>query len=114
VKVLFDQNVPRNLRSHLSGHKISTAANMGWQELENGDLLKAAESGGFAVFITCDQSLRYQQNLTERRIGIVELTKNNWPSIKPYVTQIAQAVDSCVEGAYLTVECAYLYRPRKR
>jgi hypothetical protein len=67
VKVLFDQNVPRNLRSHLAGHEVSTAANMGWQELENGELLKAAESGGFLVFITCDQSRRYQQNLPSGR-----------------------------------------------
>jgi hypothetical protein len=87
---------------------------MGWQELENGELLKAAESGGFVVFITCDQSLRYQQNLVERKIAIIELTKNNWPSIQPYVVQIARTIDICTEGEYHTIECAYLFRPRRR
>jgi len=114
VKVLFDQNVPRNLRSHLSGYEVLTAANMGWQELENGDLLKAAESAGFAVRITCDQSLRYQQNLSARKIAIIELTKNNWPSIRPYVAQIARTLDTCAEGEYHTIKCAFVYRPRTR
>jgi hypothetical protein len=114
VKVLFDQNVPRNLRIHLTGHEVLTAANMDWQELENGDLLKAAEFGGFDVFITCDQSLRYQQNLIDRKIAIIELTKNNWPSIQPYVAQIKRTVDASTEGEYHTIECAYLFSPRKR
>lgn len=87
---------------------------MGWQELGNGDLLKAAESGGFVVFVNCDQSLRYQQNLAERTIAIIELTKNNWPSIQPYIAQIARTVDSCAAGEYHTVECAFIFRPRIR
>jgi len=36
---------------------------MGWTELDNGALLKAAETD-FDAFITTDQNLRYQQNLT--------------------------------------------------
>jgi hypothetical protein len=33
---------------------------MGWQELRNGDLLMAAEEGGFDLFLTCDRNLEYQ------------------------------------------------------
>ena len=66
MKVLFDQNVPFNLARHLMGHEVKTAANMGWEELKNGDLIQAAEEGGFDVLVTCDQQWRYQQNLTER------------------------------------------------
>ena len=45
---------------------------MGWSTLENGDLLREAE-GQFDVFVTTDQNLRYQQNLTGRRLAILVL-----------------------------------------
>jgi len=114
VKILFDQNVPRNLRDYLLAHEVSTAAAMGWHELENDDLLNAAESGGFQIFITCDQSLRYQQNLDGRKIAIVELTKNNWPSIKPHIPERVQTVDKCLAGEYHTIKCALIFTPRRR
>jgi hypothetical protein len=105
MRVLFDQNVPRNLRQYLAGHEVFTAAQMGWQELENGQLLKVAEDDGFDVFLTGDQNMTYQQNMKRRKIAIVELTKNNWPSVKPQVAQIALAVDSSVVGRFQTVDC---------
>ena len=106
MKVLFDQNVPRNLAGFLPNHQILTAANMGWEELKNGDLLKAAEDCGFQILVTCDQDWRYQQNLKERTIAIVELSKNNWPLVKPHVAEIAATVDGMRSGEYKTVECA--------
>jgi hypothetical protein len=35
--------VPKKLRQHLPGHKVRTAYEAGLSELENGDLLAAAE-----------------------------------------------------------------------
>jgi hypothetical protein len=43
MKVLFDVNMPCPLRRELPGHEIVTAQSMGWNELENGDLIAAAE-----------------------------------------------------------------------
>jgi hypothetical protein len=105
VKVLFDQNIPRNLRQFLTSHEVRTAAQMGWEKLENGMLLKAAEDGGFHVFVTGDTNLRYQQNLKSRKIAIVALTKNNWPLVEPHVNEIVVAVSACKEGNYKTVNC---------
>jgi hypothetical protein len=48
----------------------------GWGGIKNGDLLQRAE-GQFDLFITSDQNLRYQQNLTNRRIAILELSTND-------------------------------------
>ena len=48
---------------------------MGWTELKNGELLDAAEAAGFEVLITSDKNLRHQQNLSSRRIAIVELRR---------------------------------------
>jgi hypothetical protein len=105
MKVLFDQNVPRNLARFLTQHEVLTAANMGWGELKNGDLLKAAEGGGFEVLVTCDQNWRYQQNLKRRTIGILEIKKNNWPLTKPHFVEIVATVDAIQPGEYKTVEC---------
>jgi hypothetical protein len=71
MKVLFDQNVPTKLRRFLRLHWTTTAAELGWSELKNGDLLAIAESAGFEILITCDQNLEYQQNLSGRKIAVL-------------------------------------------
>ena len=43
MKILFDQGTPVPLRKTLAPHSVSTAFEMGWAEVENGDLLAAAE-----------------------------------------------------------------------
>ena len=45
MRVLLDACVPRPLRNFLSAHTVKTAQEMGWGNLKNGDLLKAAISG---------------------------------------------------------------------
>ncbi|HSU66349.1 MAG TPA: hypothetical protein VLJ39_05740, partial [Tepidisphaeraceae bacterium] len=60
MKILFDQGTPAPLRRYLPGHHCSTAHEVGWSNLSNGDLLREAESGGFELLITTDQNIRYQ------------------------------------------------------
>ena len=38
---------------------------------KNGRLLEEAAAAGFAVLLTVDQNIRYQQNLTRRPIAVV-------------------------------------------
>jgi hypothetical protein len=47
---------------------------MGWADLKNGELLRTAEEAGVEVFVTADQSLVDEQNLTGRRLAIVALS----------------------------------------
>ncbi len=105
MNILFDQNVPRKLRRHLTGHLVTSARAMGWDRTKNGELLRAAEAAGFEVFLTCDQNLSYQQDLASRQIAIVELTSNNWPIVKAHVTEIVAAVNRCTSASYIRVEC---------
>ena len=79
MKVLFDQGTPVPLRTHFTSHHVSTAYELGWSTLKNGELLAAAESNGFEVFVTTDASLAYQQNLSNRKIAIVVLS-TTWHS----------------------------------
>ena len=78
MKVLLDEDLAHVLRLHLPGHEVFTVAYVGWGGLRNGELLKTAEAGGFEVFVTGDQSMRYEQNLSGRKLAIVMLSAIKW------------------------------------
>lgn len=103
MRVLFDQGTPAPLRKLLVGHAVSTAFELGWSTLKNGELLTAAENHGFEVFITTDTNLKYQQNLKSRRIAIVVLGTTSWPRIKVASELIIASVNACVAGSYVDV-----------
>jgi hypothetical protein len=71
--------------------------------LTNGVLLTAAEADGFEVFLTADKNIRYQQNLTGRRIALVVLGTNQLDILFANVERIIQAVDTAPAGSYVTV-----------
>jgi hypothetical protein len=75
----------------LGDHSVATAHEKGWATLTNGELLAAAE-GSFDVFITTDQNLRHQQNLTGRRLAILVLPTTSWPRLQLHAAAIATAV----------------------
>jgi hypothetical protein len=75
LRILFDECVPWPLHRLLEEHPCSTAQRQGWKSIKNGALLSLAESH-FDLFLTSDQNLRYQQNLTGRKIAILELSTN--------------------------------------
>lgn len=91
MKILFDQGTPAPLRHELAGHEVATAHEMGWADLGNGDLLRAAEAA-FDALITTDQNLRYQQNLSGNRLAILVLSTTSWPRIRRHVNLIAAAL----------------------
>ena len=100
MRVLFDQGTPDPLRRALTAHVVSTAYELGWSALSNGDLLDAAEAQ-FDAFVTTDQNLRYQQNLTGRRLAILVLPFASWPKLQSHVPTIASAIDSLEPGDYV-------------
>jgi predicted nuclease of predicted toxin-antitoxin system len=100
MRILFDQGTPAPLRHALAGHSVETAHERGWSSLSNGDLLIAAENAAFDVFVTTDQELRYQQNLTGRRLAILVLPTTRWPSIQRHVGEIVAAIDSIQPGQF--------------
>jgi hypothetical protein len=100
MNILFDQGTPVPLRTHLLGHSVSTAFELGWSQLINGDLLAKAESK-FDVFVSTDKNLRYQQNLTGRKLAIVILPFTSWPKLLRHAAVIARVVDSLRPGDYI-------------
>jgi len=107
MKVLFDQGTPAPLRTYLTSHQVSTAYELGWQTLTNGDLLQEAESNGFEVMVTTDQNLKYQQNMSKREIAIVVLTSTSWPRIQKVLPDIVTAVDASKPNGYVEIVVAF-------
>jgi hypothetical protein len=97
MKILFDQGTPAPLRHALTGHSIQTAYEMSWAQLSNGALLRAAEAQ-FDAFVTTDQNIRYQQNLSGNRLAILILPTTSWPKIRPHQVLVAAAVDNLRPG----------------
>ena len=100
MKVLLDNNIPIAIRKLLGKHHVFTSAYMGWTHLQNGDLLAAAEAGGFDVMVTADQNLSYQQSLAKRKIALVVLGTPRWSILSKHVPQIVAAVDAAKSKPY--------------
>jgi len=101
--VLFDQNVPRQLVSHLIRNEVTRSAELGWQTLQNGELLRAAEEAGFGCLVTADRNLAYQQNLGQRTIAIVVLPAGNWPLVKTKLAEVVAAIDSAEPKSFMAL-----------
>jgi hypothetical protein len=102
--VLFDQGTPVPIRPFLKEHTVQTASERGWDTLQNGELLKAAEVAGFDVLVTPDKNIRYQHNLTVRTIALVVLGNPQWPILRLYVDRVVAAVNAARPGSYTEVE----------
>jgi predicted nuclease of predicted toxin-antitoxin system len=104
MKILLDECVPLQVRQALPNHEVTTAQRMGWGGISNGDLLDKAEREGFKVFIVADKNLRYQQNLSSRRIAILELWTNHCPTLEKHFTEIRTAIEKLSAGEYFILE----------
>jgi hypothetical protein len=81
---------------------------MGWpDQLENGKLLEITGQSGFDVMVTSDQNIRYQQNLTGRKLALVVLGSNIWPVVRKHGAAItAGAGKLCVYRNAASAETA--------
>lgn len=106
MKILFDQGVPVPLRTYLAEHEFCTAYEIGWSTLKNGDLMDAAEREKFDAFVTTDQCLEHQQNLTGRVLRILVLPTTAWPRIQEHVSTIVAEIDRLPSGS---IKASYIY-----
>ena len=102
MKILLDESAPRLLKQRLPQLDISTVQEMGWAGLRNGELLRRAEEH-FDVFITADQNLRYQQNLSGRKLAILVLPSNQVPLVARLVPVIETLLTTIQPGTVVDV-----------
>ena len=76
--------------------------------MSNGELLAAAEKAGVDLLLTGDSRIRYQQNLTGRKIAIVVLRgATKWSRVRLCLEQISLAVEAAAPGSYTEVEIPF-------
>ena len=99
MRLLLDECVPKRLRRELSDHEVRTVPEMGWAAKENGDLLQLA-SDRFDVFITADQQLNYQQNVSRFPIAVVILVarRNKIEFLIPLVPELRRLLPQVQPG----------------
>lgn len=98
MRVLLDESAPRLIKTRLTEISITTVQEMGWAGLTNGELLVLAERE-FDVFITADKQLRYQQNLTGKRLSVIVLPSNQVPVVTALLPAIEQSLKAIQSGA---------------
>ena len=75
---------------------------MGWAGLRNGELLDRAEDL-FDVFVTADKNLRYQQNLSGRKLAILVLPSNQVPLVARLVPVLESLLKRIQPGVVMDV-----------
>ncbi len=108
MKIILDESTPQKLRLLIEGnHEVVTTWFQGWSGLKNGALLSAAEEAGFDLFITADQELSYQQNLSGRRIAVLVLSTNNWSVVKANMPEITTAINAAKSGSFAFLDIGH-------
>lgn len=103
MKVVVDECIPRRLAKDLP-YDVSTVHQLKLTGLENGALLKAIEDE-FDIFLTVDQNLQYQQNLTNTKIAIIVLNviSNRYEDIVPIIPSCISAINRIKQGELVTI-----------
>jgi Domain of unknown function (DUF5615) len=99
MRILFDECVPWPMRHLFGGHDCTSVQKRGWKGIKNGELLALAAKE-FDLFITSDQSIRYQQNLLAAAIAVLELSTNDLRRIRAAAVMIQSEVGAMKQGAF--------------
>jgi len=104
-RVLFDEDMPRQLRRDLPGFEVRTVQEEGLSSLHNGQLLSRA-AVHFDVLVTADQRLQYQQNIPKFDIGVVVISARDvrLPSLRLLLPQLRRAIESVAAGTLVVVK----------
>jgi predicted nuclease of predicted toxin-antitoxin system len=105
VKVLLDECVDWRFSRDIAGHEVKTTRDMGWGTIKNGELLALAAKE-FAVFVTVDRNLSFQQNLPAFDIAVVVLraSSNRLADIRALVPALLAAIPTAKRGVATFIE----------
>ena len=105
MHVLLDENLPYKLRQLFEeGIEVVTVGYRGWKGKENGDLLRIAEDE-FDAFVTMDQGIPWQQNLSAIKMGIVllEAHSNRYEDLEPLMSRVNIVLKTLKNGQVVRV-----------
>lgn len=104
MKVLLDECLPLDLRHSFPGHEAHTAQWAGFKSKKNGELLRAAENAGYAVFLTVDQGIPHQLAAGGKlSIILVRSKTNQIEDLLPFVDAILNALAIITPGQIVLI-----------
>ena len=100
AKLLLDESIPRRLKASFpESHEVITVPEMGWSGLKNGALLSQAAETGFAVLVTADKGIGYQQNTDSLPMAVVVMEgyRTRLQDLLPLMPRLLALLDEGVE-----------------
>ncbi len=106
--ILLDENLlSKKLKKPLidAGHLVQNVEDMGWRGVKDRELLKLAEANAFDVFITADQNLPYQQNLScsVLRVVVIASVSTRPDILLPLIVEVGNRLESLSSGSLTIV-----------
>jgi len=100
ARTLLDEQLPVELKAALTEVGAASVHDLGWSGVKNGELLRRAAEAGFTVFLTMDRSLPFQQNLRQRRFGVLVLRAptSRLADLLPLVPAVQAAIATLQPG----------------
>ncbi len=100
MRVLLDECLPKRLAKKVVGHEVHTVVELDWSGKKNGELLRLAAANNFQVFLTGDQNLRYQQNLSSADVAVIVLgaASNRLDDLVPLIPALLLSLETIQKG----------------
>ena len=92
MRILFDNGTPAPLRRYLEEHTVDLAAERGWAQIANGNLLRLAEQEGYEILISNDKDFVERNSLTSDSVRIIVIQRFNWPISSGGINTIREAI----------------------
>jgi len=104
MKVLLDECVDCRLLRDLADHEAKTLKQVGWEEIDDGELLRLA-ARHFDVFITVDKDLPAQQNISSSSLAVIILRARTTrlPDLRMLAHRLRKAVANPIRGEFVTL-----------
>jgi len=87
-------------------HEVIHAKDVQWQQLSNGRLIAAAAQADFAAMITVDKKIKFEQNLDELPLTIIEIDTpdSRLPAIIAIAQQLNQAITHAAQFRFVSID----------
>lgn len=105
MRLLFDESLPWRLARLLEEHAVESVQRTGWAGIKNGELLKLAASR-FDAFITADQNIQYQQNLSTLPLTVYVLAARStaFADLAPLIPELLRLLSNHQARTLVRVE----------
>ena len=89
----------------MPGYEVTTVQRMGWAGTKNGALLPLVADAGFAVFVTIDKGIEFQQRVAALPFGVVALRarSNDIADLRPLMPAVFAALPHLRPGQLVRI-----------